>query len=66
MSSTSPDSRLEGDPSVRSPASPDYEALLRAVVDGAVDSVVMINDQGKIQWCNPAIYQPGWPVPHQF
>ncbi len=33
---------------------PDHEALLKAVVEGAVDSVVTINESGIIQWCNPA------------
>jgi two-component system, LuxR family, sensor kinase FixL len=32
----------------------DYEVLVRAVVEGAVDSVVTIDERGTIQWCNPA------------
>jgi PAS domain S-box-containing protein len=46
--------RPGGGPADGSLAPPDHETLLKAVVEGVVDSVVTINEAGIIQWCNPA------------
>jgi two-component system, LuxR family, sensor kinase FixL len=54
MAPTVPDNWPGGDSPANRPNSPDYEVLLRAVVEGAVDGVVTIDERGSIQWCNPA------------
>lgn len=46
--------RPAGGPADGSLSPPDHETLLKAVVEGVVDSVVTINEAGIIQWCNPA------------